>query len=92
MRDIWAKAEARGATDIRGLNHGNALSVYMLDPEGNMVEIYVFAERVTRCAVEIDGVGLAARLYHTRVGCGRLRDDNRRSSVRNHSHDHVPSR
>ena len=41
MRDIWAKAESRGATDIRGLNHGNALSVYMLDPEGNMVEIYV---------------------------------------------------
>lgn len=41
MRDIWKKAEERGATDIRGLNHGNALSVYMLDPEGNMVEIYV---------------------------------------------------
>ncbi len=41
LRDIWKKAEAHGATDIRGLNHGNALSVYMLDPEGNTVEIYV---------------------------------------------------
>lgn len=41
MRDIWKKAEARGATSIRGLNHGNALSVYMLDPEGNTVEVYV---------------------------------------------------
>ena len=41
LRDIWAKAEARGASEIRGLDHGNALSVYMLDPEGNMVEIYV---------------------------------------------------
>jgi catechol 2,3-dioxygenase len=41
MRDIWAKAEARGATGIRGLNHGNALSVYLSDPEGNTVEVYV---------------------------------------------------
>ena len=41
LRDISARAQARGATNIRGLNHGNALSVYMLDPEGNTVEIYV---------------------------------------------------
>jgi catechol 2,3-dioxygenase len=41
MRDIWERAQARGATNIRGLNHGNALSVYMLDPEGNTVEVYV---------------------------------------------------
>ncbi|OUM03969.1 VOC family protein [Variovorax sp. JS1663] len=41
LRDISACAAARGATEIRGLNHGNALSVYMLDPEGNTVEIYV---------------------------------------------------
>lgn len=41
LRDISARAEARGATNVRGLNHGNALSVYMLDPEGNTVEIYV---------------------------------------------------
>lgn len=41
LRDVSARAAARGATEIRGLNHGNALSVYMLDPEGNTVEIYV---------------------------------------------------
>ena len=41
LRDAWAAAEARGATHIRGLNHGNALSVYMLDPEGNTVEVYI---------------------------------------------------
>ncbi len=41
LRDIWARAQTRGATQIRGLNHGNALSVYMLDPEGNTVEFYV---------------------------------------------------
>ncbi len=41
MRDIWEEAQSRGATNIRGLNHGNALSVYMLDPEGNTVEVYM---------------------------------------------------
>lgn len=40
LRDVTARAAARGATDIRGLNHGNALSVYLRDPEGNTVEIY----------------------------------------------------
>ncbi|RYF65114.1 MAG: VOC family protein [Comamonadaceae bacterium] len=41
LRDVSARALVRGATDMRGLNHGNALSVYMRDPEGNTVEIYV---------------------------------------------------
>ena len=41
LRDIWARAEARGATQIRGMNHGDALSVYMADPEGNTVEVYL---------------------------------------------------
>lgn len=41
LRDAWKAAETRGATQIRGLNHGNALSVYMLDPEGNTVEVYI---------------------------------------------------
>jgi catechol 2,3-dioxygenase len=41
MREIWKRAEQRGATQIRGLNHGNAISVYMFDPEGNTVEVYI---------------------------------------------------
>lgn len=41
LRDVTRRAEARGATEVRGLNHGNALSVYMRDPEGNTVEVYV---------------------------------------------------
>lgn len=41
LRDIWKKAEARGASNIRGLNHGNALSIYFNDPEGNLVEVYI---------------------------------------------------
>jgi catechol 2,3-dioxygenase len=41
LREAKARAEKNGATDVRGLNHGNALSVYLRDPEGNTVEIYV---------------------------------------------------
>jgi catechol 2,3-dioxygenase len=41
IRTICERAAARGATEIRGLNHGNALSVYMRDPEGNTVEVYM---------------------------------------------------
>lgn len=41
LRNIRASALARGATQMRGLNHGNALSIYFADPEGNTVEVYV---------------------------------------------------
>ncbi|MGE0253446.1 MAG: VOC family protein [Alphaproteobacteria bacterium] len=40
IRAIRDRALAEGATDARGINHGNAWSVYMRDPEGNTVEIY----------------------------------------------------
>ena len=41
LRDISKAAAEMGATNVRGLNHGNALSVYLQDPEGNTVEVYV---------------------------------------------------
>lgn len=41
LRDIKAKAEALGATEVRPMNHGNAWSVYFMDPEGNRVEVYM---------------------------------------------------
>lgn len=34
------KAKAEGVTITMSKSHGNALSVYLLDPEGNQVEIY----------------------------------------------------
>ena len=40
LRDIRALALELGATQMRGLNHGNSLSVYFADPEGNTVEVY----------------------------------------------------
>lgn len=41
LRQIRARALAGGATQMRGLNHGNAISIYFLDPEGNTVEVYL---------------------------------------------------
>ncbi len=41
MRDIRKSALEHGATQMRGLNHGNALSIYFSDPEGNTVEVYI---------------------------------------------------
>lgn len=41
LREARARALERGATGLRGLNHGNALSIYFSDPEGNTVEVYL---------------------------------------------------
>tara|TARA_B100000315_G_scaffold255826_1_gene300194 strand:+ start:1105 stop:1659 length:555 start_codon:yes stop_codon:yes gene_type:complete len=40
VQAIYARAEAAGATEIRPRTHGNAWSVYFLDPEGNKIEVY----------------------------------------------------
>lgn len=34
-------ATAKGATELRPMNHGNAWSLYYFDPEGNRVEVYL---------------------------------------------------
>lgn len=41
LRSVWKRAEAAGASNFRGLNHGNALSIYFLDIEENTVEVYL---------------------------------------------------
>ncbi len=41
LREIERRAPELGATDMKLMNHGNALSVYFKDPEGNMLECYV---------------------------------------------------
>jgi catechol 2,3-dioxygenase len=41
LRRVRARALQSGATQMRGMNHGNALSIYFLDPEGNTVEVYL---------------------------------------------------
>jgi catechol-2,3-dioxygenase len=41
LREARRRALGLGATNMRGLNHGNALSIYFADPEGNTVEVYL---------------------------------------------------
>ena len=41
LRDAKRLAEKAGATKMRGLNHGNALSIYFSDIEDNTVEVYL---------------------------------------------------
>lgn len=40
LREARERALSKGATKMRGLNHGNAISIYFLDPEENTVEVY----------------------------------------------------
>lgn len=41
LREARRRALQHGASQLRGLNHGNALSIYFLDPEDNTVEVYL---------------------------------------------------
>lgn len=41
LRRVWSAALAEGATKMRGMNHGNALSIYFFDIEENTVEVYL---------------------------------------------------
>lgn len=41
LREARSRALQNGASKMRGLNHGNALSIYFMDPEENTVEVYL---------------------------------------------------
>lgn len=41
LREARRRALEHGASQMRGLNHGNALSIYFMDPEDNTVEVYL---------------------------------------------------
>jgi catechol 2,3-dioxygenase len=41
LREARSRALSKGATKMRGLNHGNAISIYFVDPEDNTVEVYL---------------------------------------------------
>lgn len=41
LRAVRDAAMAHGASGMRGLNHGNALSIYFSDIESNVVEVYL---------------------------------------------------
>jgi catechol-2,3-dioxygenase len=41
LREARRRALEAGATEMRGLNHGNAISIYFSDIEKNTVEVYL---------------------------------------------------
>ena len=41
LREVHQRALDRGATAMRTVSHGNAWSIYFLDPEGNALEAYL---------------------------------------------------
>lgn len=41
LRYFHANAAAHGGHDIQPVTHGNAISVYVRDPEGNRIELYI---------------------------------------------------
>jgi len=41
LRHFHTNAEAHGAIDVQAVTHGNTLSVYFRDPEGNRVEVFI---------------------------------------------------
>lgn len=44
LKEIYHRMKATHAPHLRTVSHGNALSIYGDDPEGNMVEIYMDTE------------------------------------------------
>jgi catechol 2,3-dioxygenase len=41
LKETYGRVRDAGIAEIRQTSHGNALSIYFPDPEGNMVEIYM---------------------------------------------------
>ncbi len=41
LKAMFNRTRAAGVGDIRQVNHGNALSFYFADPEGNGIEVYM---------------------------------------------------
>ncbi|HAK55052.1 MAG: VOC family protein [SAR202 cluster bacterium] len=41
LRVMASRVKAEGVADLAKINHGNAWSLYFLDPEGNCVEVYL---------------------------------------------------
>jgi catechol-2,3-dioxygenase len=41
LQTVWRRVkDARGVTDLRPMDHGNAWSLYFRDPEGNRLEVF----------------------------------------------------
>lgn len=58
LQDFHRRLAAQPVSQVAPVTHGNALSVYFLDPEGNRVELYVdtpwYVSQPTRVAAPLD--------------------------------------
>jgi len=41
LKAMYGRVRDAGVSDIRQVNHGNAFSFYLMDPEGNGIEVYM---------------------------------------------------
>lgn len=41
LRGFYQRAPAHGAADLQPVTHGNALSLYLRDPEANRIELFI---------------------------------------------------
>jgi len=58
LKTMYRRVQAEGMKDITPVTHGNALSVYVRDPEGNRLELYVdlpwYVSQPMRVPVDLD--------------------------------------
>ena len=68
LRAMLALLHREGAADITPVTHGNAVSIYVRDPEGNRLELYLdlpwYVDQPMRVPVDLGGdeAGLMRRL------------------------------
>ena len=57
LRHFQSGAAAHGASDVEAVTHGNAISLYLRDPEGNRLEFYIdtpwYVSQPTRAPVDL---------------------------------------
>jgi catechol 2,3-dioxygenase-like lactoylglutathione lyase family enzyme len=49
LQDMFVRLRELAVSELVGITHGNAFSVYFKDPEGNRIELYVDSPRHGRC-------------------------------------------
>lgn len=58
LRTMLRTLQAEGAADITPVTHGNAVSIYVRDPEGNRLELYVdlpwYVDQPMRVPVDLE--------------------------------------
>ena len=57
LRHFQSRAAAHGAREVEAVTHGNAVSLYLRDPEGNRLEFYIdtpwYVSQPTRAPVDL---------------------------------------